>query len=375
MKVIGDLTGVRGAEMEEVVVEETIVVGSPVAGPEENTVVFGGSDVAEENWVIQGSGAAGESERRVVVGFALTKKKVNSFMQPKLLSLARKKGIFFVEIDFNRPLSEQGPFDVILHKLTSEEWRHSLEGFQEEHPEVTVLDPPYAIQNVYNRKSMLEEVAALNLSNSYGKVGVPKQLVVTCDPYSIAIEVEKAGLAFPIVAKPLVIDGTAKSHELSLAFDQASLSLLDPPLVLQEFVNHGGVVFKVYIVGDTVKAVRRQSLPNVDRRNLGNTEGIIPFPRVSCAAAPADEANLEPGVAEFPPNALLESLAKELCLRLGLRLFNVDIIRKYGTRDQFYVIDINYFPGFGKMPGYEHIFTNFLLKLVPDKYMKHPACA
>jgi inositol-1,3,4-trisphosphate 5/6-kinase / inositol-tetrakisphosphate 1-kinase len=37
------------------------------------------------------------------------------------------------------------------------------------------------------------------------------------------------------VAKPLV----AKSHELSLAYDPTSLTKLEPPLVLQEFVNHG----------------------------------------------------------------------------------------------------------------------------------------
>jgi len=41
------------------------------------------------------------------------------------------------------------------------------------------------------------------------------------------------------VAKPLVVDGTAKSHELFLAYDEFSLSELEPPLVLQEFVNHG----------------------------------------------------------------------------------------------------------------------------------------
>jgi len=29
----------------------------------------------------------------------------------------------------------------------------------------------------------------------------------------------------------------------------------------------------------------------------------------------------------------------------GLRLFNLDIIRKGGAGDQYYVIDINYFPG------------------------------
>jgi len=41
------------------------------------------------------------------------------------------------------------------------------------------------------------------------------------------------------VAKPLVVDGSAKSHELFLAYDEFSLSELEPPLVLQEFVNHG----------------------------------------------------------------------------------------------------------------------------------------
>lgn len=41
------------------------------------------------------------------------------------------------------------------------------------------------------------------------------------------------------VAKPLVVDGSTKSHALFLAYDQFSLSELEPPLVLQEFVNHG----------------------------------------------------------------------------------------------------------------------------------------
>lgn len=46
-------------------------------------------------------------------------------------------------------------------------------------------------------------------------------------------------LIFVSVAKPLVNDGSTKSHELSLAYDQYSLRKLEPPLVLQEFVNHG----------------------------------------------------------------------------------------------------------------------------------------
>ncbi|KAF8410291.1 hypothetical protein HHK36_002817 [Tetracentron sinense] len=330
---------------------------------------------------------------KLVVGYALTKKKTKSFLQPKLEGLARNKGILFVAIDQNKPLSDQGPFDIVLHKLTGKEWRQIIEDYRQKHPEVTVLDPPDAIQHVHNCQSMLQDVADLNLSDCYGKVGVPRQLVITKDPSSIPDAVNKAGLVLPLVAKPLVVDGSAKSHELSLAYDQYSLSKLEPPLVLQEFVNHGGVLFKVYIVGEAIKVVRRFSLPDVSKLELSKNTGVFRFPRVSCAAASADDADLDPGVAELPPGPLLERLAKELRRRLGLRLFNIDIIREHGTRDHFYVIDINYFPGnedwscimllptfdsalvlfwYGKMPEYEHIFTDFLLSLMQSKCRKRP---
>ncbi|KAK4434278.1 Inositol-tetrakisphosphate 1-kinase [Sesamum alatum] len=299
----------------------------------------------------------------VVVGYALTSKKIKSFLQPKFERLARNKGIRFVAIDQSRPLSDQGPFDIVLHKLSGKEWRRVLEDYRNAHPEVTVLDPPDAIQQVHNRQSMLQDVADLNLSDPYGKVGVPKQLVIKKDPSAIRGAVNKAGLRLPIVAKPLV----AKSHELSLAYDEFSLQKLEPPLVLQEFINHGGVLFKVYIVGEFIKVVRRFSLPDVSKRELSKSAGVYRFPRVSCAAASADEADLDPCVAELPPRPLLERLARELRRRLGLRLFNLDIIREHGTQDNYYVIDINYFPGYGKMPEYEQIFTDFLLSLAQSK--------
>ncbi|KAH9755953.1 hypothetical protein WN944_007852 [Citrus x changshan-huyou] len=308
-----------------------------------------------------------QQSKLVVVGYALTSKKTKSFLQPKLEGLARNKGILFVAIDQNRPLSDQGPFDIVLHKLTGKEWRQILEEYRQTHPEVTVLDPPYAIQHLHNRQSMLQCVADMNLSNSYGKVDVPRQLVIERDASSIPDVVLKAGLTLPLVAKPLVADGSAKSHELSLAYDQYSLKKLEPPLVLQEFVNHGGVLFKVYIVGEAIKVVRRFSLPDVTKQDLSRSAGVFRFPRVSCAAASADDADLDPCVAELPPRPLLERLAKELRRQLGLRLFNLDIIREHGTRDQFYVIDINYFPGYGKMPEYEHIFTDFLLSLTQSR--------
>ncbi|KAL3351671.1 hypothetical protein AABB24_019972 [Solanum stoloniferum] len=237
-------------------------------------------------------GSPQQQMKLVVVGYALTSKKTKSFLQPKLVGLARNKGILFVAIDQSRPLSDQGPFDIVLHKLSGSKWSCILEDYRKTHPHVAVLDPPDAIQQVYNRQYMLEDVADLNLSDSYGKVGVPRQLVIEKDPSSISDAVDKAGLSLPLVAKPLV----AKSHELSLAYDMASLQKLEPPLVLQEFINHGGVLFKVFIVGEAVKVVRRFSLPDVSKRDLSNNAGVFHFPRVSCVAASAEEADLDPSV-------------------------------------------------------------------------------
>ncbi|GMJ12872.1 inositol 1,3,4-trisphosphate 5/6 kinase 2 [Hibiscus trionum] len=311
-----------------------------------------------------------EEEQKLVVGYALTLKKKKSFLQPEFERLACKNGISFVAIDVNRPLSDQGPFDIILHKLLGKEWTDIVKDYRQTHPEVVIIDPPDAIQHVYNRHSMLQDVVNLNLPDFHGRVGVPRQMVIMKDPLSIPDEVAKAGLKLPLVAKPLLVDGSAKSHELFLLFDWSSLSELEPPLVLQEFVNHGGILFKIYIIGDTIKVVRRFSLPNVTKCQLAKVPGIFPFPRVSSAAASADGADLDPHIAELPPLPLLERLSKELRHRLGLRLFNIDMIREHGTTDIFYVIDINYFPGYGKMPDYEVIFTDFLLTFMKSKYRK-----
>ncbi|KAK8580474.1 hypothetical protein V6N13_143563 [Hibiscus sabdariffa] len=68
-------------------------------------------------------------QKVVVVGYALTSKKIKSFLQPTFEGLARNKGILFVAIDQNKPLSDQGPFDIVLHKLTGKEWRQILETY------------------------------------------------------------------------------------------------------------------------------------------------------------------------------------------------------------------------------------------------------
>ncbi|KAJ4873254.1 Inositol-tetrakisphosphate 1-kinase 2 [Raphanus sativus] len=342
----------------------------------ENLLPHGGDDgeVVNETAPFHVERPLFQQTQKLVVGYALTSKKMKSFLQPKLEYMARRKGICFVPIDLNRPLSDQGPFDVVLHKLLGKEWQEVIEDYQQKHPEVTVLDPPSAIKRIYNRQSMLQGMSDLNLSDCGGSIYVPKQLVVLNDSASSADRVVEAGLKFPLVAKPLWIDGTAKSHQLFLAYDKRSLAELEPPLILQEFVNHGGVMFKVFVVGDIIKVVRRFSLPNVSNCDKAKADGVFKFPRVSSAAASADNADLEPSVAELPPKPFLEALVKELRTLLGLRLFNIDMIREHGSKNVFSVIDINYFPGYGKMPDYEPVVVDFFHNLAQAKHNKKRHC-
>lgn len=72
------------------------------------------------------------------------------------------------------------------------------------------------------------------------------------------------------------------------------------PIMFFLLVVVGGILFKVYIVGETVKVVRRFSLPDVSKRELSKNPGVFRFPRVSCAAASADEADLDPCVGGEP---------------------------------------------------------------------------
>ena len=63
----------------------------------------------------------------------------------------------------------------------------------------------------------------------------------------------------------------------------------------------GGILFKVYIVGETIQVVRRFSLPDFNTYDLGNNDGIFRFPRVSCATNNAEDADVDRCIAGKVP--------------------------------------------------------------------------
>lgn len=315
-----------------------------------------------------------ELAQRFTIGYALAPKKENSFIQQSLLQQAKDRGIDLVRIDSEKPLISQAPFDCIIHKLYGKDWKEQLEQFSSSYPNVVIIDHPEAIERLHNRISMLEFVTQLEIPHETETFGIPKQIVIynseeLFEPTAASI----GGLKFPVIAKPLVADGSAKSHKMSLVFNHDGLKMLKPPIVLQEFVNHGGVIFKVYVVGEYVQCVKRKSLPDVSEEKLRTLEGSLSFSQVSNLTSPERSNNnknfdmVDIENAEMPPLSFITDIAIGLRKAMGLNLFNFDVIRDVGVGNLYLVIDINYFPGYAKMPSYEPVLTDFFWNIVHRK--------
>lgn len=317
-----------------------------------------------------GGGSSGSSSVRppavYTIGYAMLPNKHDTFVQPSFIDLAAQHGIRLLAVNASRPLVEQGPFDLVVHKLYGQPWRAQLEAFSALHPDVPIIDPPAAIERILDRFTMLDVVSELD------SVAVPRQVIVHDAGALLQLADDDAvlgDLRFPLIAKPVEVDGSAASHNLCLVYRREGLRGLRAPLVLQEFVNHGGVLFKVYVVGDHATCVTRSSLPDVPHERLQDlaADAAVPFANISLLApttAVGDESAKVP-----PPQEFVDKVARELRRAVGLHLINFDLIR---TRDaqgdaKYLVLDINYCPGYSKMPGFEPVLTEFFLEMLRSR--------
>ena len=71
---------------------------------------------------------------------------------------------------------------------------------------------------------------------------------------------------FPHVVKPR---DSCDHANMAMAFDKPGLDSLmrrNKEVLIEQFVPHDGVIFKVFVVGSHVRVARRTSLPNADDR-------------------------------------------------------------------------------------------------------------
>jgi ribosomal protein S6--L-glutamate ligase len=142
-------------------------------------------------------------------------------------------------------------------------------------------------------------------------------------------------LLAPIVdATPLIVK-PHRGHRgagIAVVRNRAELAALDPPenpVLIQEHVDGSGEDVKVYVVGESVFAVRKEFSPTSFTR-----------PGRSCAVSPE-----------------LREVALACGQILGLGLYGLDVLE---TDDGPVVVDVNYFPGYKGVPGAAPLIADYI---------------
>ncbi|XP_025775287.1 inositol-tetrakisphosphate 1-kinase [Puma concolor] len=304
------------------------------------------------------------------VGYWLSEKKIKKLNFQAFAELCRKRGVETTQLNLSRPIEEQGPLDVIIHKLTdvileadqndsqSLELVHRFQEYIDAHPETIVLDPLPAIRTLLDRSKSYELIRKIEAYMKDDRICSPPFMELTslCGDDTMRL-LEKNGLAFPFICKTRVAHGT-NSHEMAIVFNQEGLSAIQPPCVVQNFINHNAVLYKVFVVGESYTVVQRPSLKNFsagtsDRESIFFNSHNVSKPESSSVLTALDKIE---GVFERPSDEVIRELSRALRQALGVSLFGIDIIINNQT-GQHAVIDINAFPGY---EGVSEFFTDLL---------------
>uniref|UniRef100_A0A8C8GVJ9 Inositol-tetrakisphosphate 1-kinase n=1 Tax=Oncorhynchus tshawytscha TaxID=74940 RepID=A0A8C8GVJ9_ONCTS len=354
------------------------------------------------------------------VGYWLSEKKMKKLNFQAFADLCRKRGIEVVQLDLSQPLEEQGPLDVIIHKLTdlileadqndtqSVLLVQRVQDYIEAHPETIVLDPLPAIRTLLDRCKSYQLIHRIEDCMQDERICSPPFMVLNteCGPDTLE-KIEKHGLTFPFICKTRVAHGT-NSHEMAIIFSEEDLKDVKPPCVIQSFINHNAVLYKVFVVGESYTLVERPSLKNFpagpageedpgDCLFMGTQRAIseeslqhcLPSRALARALAgfktnpkaiffnshnvskPESSSDLTSrdnveGVSQPPSDDVIRELSRSLRQALGVSLFGIDVIINNLT-GQHAVIDINAFPGYEGVPE----FFNDLLTHITSVLQAH----
>lgn len=314
------------------------------------------------------------------VGYWLSEKKMKKLNFQAFADLCRKRGIEVVQLDLSQPLEDQGPLDVIIHKLTDlileADQNDSqavllvqrVQDYIDAHPETIILDPLPAIRTLLDRCKSYQLIHRLESCMRDERICSPPFMVLNtdCSP-DVLEQIKRQGLSFPFICKTRVAHGT-NSHEMAIIFSEEDLKDVKPPCVIQSFINHNAVLYKVFVVGDSYTVVERPSLKNfpagpADRRAIFFNSHNVSKPESSSDLTSRE--NVE-GVSQPPSDDVIRELSRSLREALGVSLFGIDVIINNQT-GQHSVIDINAFPGYEGVPE----FFNDLLNHISSVLQSH----
>ena len=234
-----------------------------------------------------------QTSAALCVGYAMKASRQTTLLHQGMLPFLPVDDVFFLPIDFHAlPPHISSDFiqnlDVFLHKGSDflEENENPSDGsgavppFQPSfvaflhrlHPDCVVIDPLALLTVVLDR---VEMAAALDAAcKAARKLAMPVRAPLShlipsahfLTPSLARTAATASGVSLPCVLKPQVACGIHAAHQMAFVLHPSGLhSALDVPLpaLLQEYVDHHSVVWKVYVIGKQVFTAQKRSTPDL----------------------------------------------------------------------------------------------------------------
>lgn len=313
-----------------------------------------------------------KNKQRRVIGYWMSEKKSQKLNWLEFSKIARSHGFDLVKVDLNRSLEEQGPFTMIIHKLTdiialslkgdkkAKGMIKHIEDYVHHHPEVFIIDPIENVKKLLDRFTYYRVVHDSNLHNI--DVFTPPFVELTSKDVSINLQtLKEAGVNFPFVCKPSVANGT-DCHKMAIVFNEKGLKDCQPPCVAHAFVNHNAILYKLFIVGDEYHIVERPSLknfyPDQDKETIHFHSHDVSKSDSSSSLSVLDDEEMNGEMNKADPQTL-SLIVETMRKALGMNLLGVDVVVENKT-GRHAIIDINPYPGYDGYPDFFESLIRFI---------------
>jgi inositol-1,3,4-trisphosphate 5/6-kinase/inositol-tetrakisphosphate 1-kinase len=194
-------------------------------------------------------------------------------------------------IEIFADIEAQGPFDVIVHKITelsntadpaNKDAVDRFVHYCEAHPEVQILDGLQVIEYCLCRHKFMAAFA-----EHFGEFIMSDSGIKLRLPWSINVDGTLADVEcsrFPMLLKAKQATNSVESHLHTIVFNPEGFAevqgLYQNGSVLQEFVNHDGVVYKVYFCDHHYFYESKPSVANLSNCGVNYTQFTnVSFPK------------------------------------------------------------------------------------------------
>lgn len=309
-------------------------------------------------------------------------KKVKIKLPERILTLCKEEGIEVIDLNDVEDLYSKGPFDVLFHKVTdyfnesSQEEAYlkinKVREYCSQNINMAVIDNFEESENLTDRFHQTKLMKQCEINIDGIQIFVPKVLEIAQDisASDILQIILTNGVKFPILVKPGIASITEGSHDMKLIFSRDHLKDVKTPCIIQEFCNHGGVVYKIYMVDEDIFMCERPSIMDVknepreslcfDTRNISKLgKSFVPElhgndPNQRLWRSCDDNSDL------LNRNVITQ-LSRFIRQATNLYLLGLDILVELETGN-YALIDVNHFPGYSGIN--EQKFLKSLVKLV-----------